>query len=161
MLLIHRIQGTCLHFICILLYNGPSFKDADLNDNRNVDYDCAQGLSWFTVMKSITESYNILSWKSLIWITESSSWFHRESPKIQTIFLRVLSKLFFKATLLVRLVSSPFPWGECSSAQPLPGEEPFPNTRLHTFPDAVPCCPLGSCCCHQRAVISTVPLFPS
>ena len=42
----------------------------------------------------IKESQNILSWKGPTKIIESNSWLHTGPPKIQTLCLRALSKLW-------------------------------------------------------------------
>jgi len=80
-----------------------------------------------------SESQNILSWKGPARITESSSWLHKEPPKNQTLWLRVLPRFFLNSSSL----------GPCHCpGEPVPGpDHPYPNPhpdsplmQLHAIP---------------------------
>ena len=76
-------------------------------------------------------------------------------PKHQILCLRVLSKHSLSSS---SLGPWPLPWTVFHAHHPL--VQNLSLTPSCPSPNTAPCCSLWPWCCHQRAELSTVPLFP-
>ena len=94
----------------------------------------------------IVEPYNILSWKEPTRTIKSNSWLHTAPP--QTLHLRAGSKHPLNSSRL---------WPQPIPCPPPSGAELFPHPHLTL--NTAPCRSLRSCCCHQRAELSTCRLL--